>query len=474
MPNERVPLSQLAQFTPKQLFATQMADKYGYLLYGGAAGGGKSYWLRWYTIRWLINKFTETGQKGIVAGLFCEDYPALKDRHVGKMAMEFPEWLGTLSDSKVYGLSFQLSQDLGGGVIALRNLDDIAKYLSSEFALVAVDELTRNTEATFNTLRMRKRWPGLTKTQFIAGTNPGEIGHEWVKKRWIEKDFPSNEKEAEEFYYVPATVDDNPHLARSYLDALDSEPDEKKRKAYREGNWDIFEGQFFTEFDKEQHVVDWFEIPDSWVKFRSIDVSGRNGITSCHWYAVDWDGTVWVYDEHYATGLDSDQHAAKIAEKSTIYDPYGTAIGYDRYKYTVMDSAAFAKLGVPESVAEIYERCKVTGLVPSSKNRVAGWDIVHQYLRWKPAEGGAQIQPPKLRIMRNCVNLIRTLPTLIHDEGNKNDVDTRGEDHAADELRYLLQTLRAGKSPKAMTVVEKRLKELKNARRAARANNRYR
>jgi hypothetical protein len=128
-------------------------------------------------------------------------------------------------------------------------------------------------------------------------------------------------------------------------------------------------------------------------------------------------------------------------------------VGED-YLYTVIDSAAFAKAGYSETAAQVYERYGVTGLIPAAKERVIGWNSVHTYLRWDIHTR------PKMQVFETCDNLIRTLPALQHDERVPEDVDSRGEDHAADELRYLLRTLHEGKAPRPLTLVEKRIAQL--------------
>lgn len=475
-----VKFSELTNFSPKQKLATKEADKNKYTLYGGAMGGGKSYWLRWYCLRWLIRTHKETKINGLVAALFCEDYPTLKDRHVGKLATEVPEWLGTVKEDKAYGLCVKLDPAFGGGVLLLRNLDQPAKYASSEFGLVAIDELTKNPRAVFDQLRTRMRWPGLEDTKFVAGSNPGSIGHDWVKKMWIDKFYDQGEKEAALFAYIPATAKDNPFISQAYLDSLASLP-EKMRRAFLEGDWDIFEGQFFTEFNRDHHVIETIprsDLPQHWPNFRSIDVSGRNGITSCHWYTLDGDGTVWVYREYYWTGRDSDEHAEEIWKLSREQNLNGDWLNDEGYKYSVMDAAAWAKMGMPETTAEVYLRKwaeldnkygveSASALIESDKHRVMGWDMVHSYLRWDDKQNS------KIKIMDNCPNLIRTLPILIYDDKNKDDVDSDGEDHAADELRYFLQTLRDQKTPAAVSPLAARMQEMKEQSEQAGFNYNY-
>ena len=130
----------LAHFTERQKEAERAVEKYKYILFGGAMGGGKSYWLRWMLVR-LLMQFAKEGKRGVRVGLFCEDYPALQDRHLSKVKTEFPTYLGTFN---THDKEFTLAPCYGGGVICFRNLDDTSKYQSSEFAVIAVDELTKN------------------------------------------------------------------------------------------------------------------------------------------------------------------------------------------------------------------------------------------------------------------------------------------------------------------------------------------
>lgn len=448
MAEKEVKLSDLAHFTPKQLEATKAADENKYTLFGGSAGPGKSYWLRWNSIRQLIIWGLQYKLKGIHGALFSEDYPTLKDRQMSKMEVEFPRWLGEIKDSKTEGLAFHLRPQYGAHVLALRNLDDPAKYLSSEFALIAVEEVTQNVEKKFHQLRSRLRWTGIPNPKFFGATNPGGVGHDWVKRYWIDKAYPPEEQERDQFAYVRALPTDNPHLAESYIKTLMSLP-EKMRKAYLEGNWDVFEGQYFSEWNRDKHVVRPFVLPEHWIRLRSIDPSGRSGVTSCHWYALSSNGDVYVYREYFQTGKDSDEHAKEIARLSEG----------ETYPYTCIDAAAFHKLGLPETTSEIYERHGVTGLIPSMKNRIMGWNTVHQYLRYD------EKTEPKLKIFENCPNLIRSIPSAVHDDLHPEDVKSfyDGPEHqdALDDLRYLLQTLREQRAPKELSIVEKRIQELK-------------
>ena len=233
--NEQVKFSELCKFFPKQLEALNASKRFKFTLFGGSVGSGKSYWIRWSVIYWLMKYYAKYGLKGVRAGVFCEDYPSLNDRHLTKVKFEFPDWLGKMNEAKH---EFTLAPEYGSGIIAFRNLDDPSKYLSVEFAVIAIDEINRNPKTTFDMLRSRHRWPGIKDVRFIAGCNP--LGEAWVKNMWVKRLFSPDEKEQYEFVFVPALPTDNPHLPVEYYKSLESLP-ENQRKAYLEGNWDAFD-----------------------------------------------------------------------------------------------------------------------------------------------------------------------------------------------------------------------------------------
>lgn len=233
--NEEIGFTELSGFFPKQNEAKLASKRFKYTLFGGSVGSGKSRWLRWMMVYWLMEYYAKYQIKGVRAGLFCEDYPSLNDRHLTKVKFEFPEWLGKFNEAKH---EFTLAPEYGSGIIAFRNLDDPSKYLSVEFAVIGIDEINRNPKTTFDMLRSRHRWPGIKDVKFLAGCNP--LGEAWVKNMWVKRLFPPEEKEQYEFVFVPALPTDNPHLPKEYYTALESLP-ENQRKAYLEGNWDAFD-----------------------------------------------------------------------------------------------------------------------------------------------------------------------------------------------------------------------------------------
>lgn len=232
---EKIEFQSLSNFFPKQNQALELTKVFDYLLYGGTLGGGKSRWLRWVPLYWLL-RWGAMGLKGVRWGLFCEDYPSLNDRHLTYIPYEFPAWLGKYNQQRH---EFTLAPNYGGGVIAFRNLDDPDKYLSVEFAGISVDELNRNPKDTFDKLRRRMRWPGIERTKFVGGCNP--IGEAWVRDLWVDRIFPKElDSLKDQFYFLESKPTDNPHLSQAYYDQLATQ-DEKFVAAALGGDWHAYD-----------------------------------------------------------------------------------------------------------------------------------------------------------------------------------------------------------------------------------------
>jgi len=230
---------------------------------------------------------------------------------------------------------------------------------------------------------------------------------------------------------------------------------ERLRKAYLDGNWDVFEGQYFTEWDKNKHVVPAFPVPIPFKRFRAYD-HGREAPACCKWYAVDYDGRIWVYKELYVKGLNVDQIALKINEMSEG----------EMYEWSVADPAIFANMGFVDkfggqTIAESFAKHGIM-FIPASNRRVDGWQLMHQYLHWdeKKVDLEGRIIPPKMIYFNTCYDSIRTIPALVHDTNKPEDLDSKGEDHAADVDRYFLMSLHEQASRRPLTEVERKLKEM--------------
>jgi phage terminase large subunit len=434
MANQTLSLKKLINPTPKQEEAIKLIQKYKYFLYGGAMGGGKSYLLRWALVILLIWYWKTFKVKIVRVGLFCEDYPSLQDRHESKMQFEFPEWLGVLNRQRH---EYILRPEYGGGVIALRNLDDPSKYASAEFAAIAVDELTKNPVETFNFLRTRLRWAGIPEWawKFLAGTNPGSRGHAWVKKKWMDREFDANEVEADQFMYLKALASDNEHIDKGYMKSLDSLP-EKLRKAYKEGDWDIFAGQYFDEWRREHNVCDPHPVPEFWMHFISVDY-GYDHPSAVYWGALDTIGRVVIFRELYENGYTY----SKLAKKIMSMTPKEERELYNGNM--VADPAIFAKKGENDeekSGAEIME--DATGgwlnFRRANNDRIIGWGIMREYMKAFTFEN--QITS-KLIFFSTCTNAIRTIPALVHSETRPEDVEKGSDDDAGDSIRYMLMDI---------------------------------
>lgn len=439
---ERVPFSSLCQWTPRQKEAFRaLQSGRRFLLYGGALGGGKSYFLRWLMLRRLLQLYQKFDLERVTVMLACEDYPSLKDRQLQKIEFEFPAWMGRMThDHKVYGRAFVLEDQFGGGAICFRNLDDPSKYQSAEFAAIAVDELTKNTYDTFTHLRARLRWPGLPddQTWFVAGTNPGGIGHSWCKQLWIDKTFPEEWTHPIDyrpaFAFVQSKADDNPHLDAAYWGTLQTLPP-NLRAAFRDGSWDVFIGQAFPEFTRETHTFKWDgHIPERAPLYSTFDW-GYGKPFSYIWWFVDSDGRLHAFSEWYGWNgvpdsglrLPDSEIAKGVIEREASLGIAGRQItrlaGHDSWN----KKPDYMGGGQGPSTAEVFAEHGLY-LSKADPSRALKLRQFRERIRMRDGER------PMLLVAESCPHILRTLPNLTMDENNIEDICTKGEDHCFDSM----------------------------------------
>lgn len=268
--------------------------------------------------------------------------------------------------------------------------------------------VTGNSEFQFTYLMSRMRTVKPINTKFFAATNPGGRGHNFVKERWISKTCKNENYKPEEYDFIPAGIMDNPYLMKNnpdYIENLKMLP-EKERKALLEGNWDIFEGIFFPEWNFGKHVVDEFTVPEDWTLIMGWD-DGTREPRAVYIGAIDSDQRVWIIWEYYKAGENLTQAAENIRAQLKENGMWG------RISKCVVDPSMKredSQTGI--NSVEVLENMgfgfKIGNVELGNNDRVEGWRIMKSYLSHKPYE------EPMLKFFRGCFNIIRTLPQLIY------------------------------------------------------------
>ena len=392
------------------------------VLYGGAAGGGKSYAM-------LIDPLRFAHRAAHRALILRRSMPELREL-IDKSRELYPKAFPGCKYKEVEKLwNFPSGAKVEFGF--LERDADVYRYQGQAYSWIGFDEITHlPTEFGWNYLASRLRTTDPEIVPYMRCTaNPGGVGATWVKKRYVDphppnESFTGGDNLTRKF--IPARLDDNPYLAEDgrYEEMLKALPP-TQRKQLLEGNWDVNEGAAFTEFEQDVHVITPFEIPISWERIKGIDY-GYASESSCIWGAVDSsDGTLIIYRELYQKGLTGEDLGNRITQME-LNDPYSVQ--------GVLDTAAWAKTGttgptVGESLVRAGHKLR-----RADKNRIQGKVQIHEYLKVQ------QSGRPRLQIFNTCPNLIRELQSIPLDRSNPEDVDTHAPDHAYDALRYLIMS----------------------------------
>ena len=415
------------------------------VLYGGAAGGGKSFAMLVDLLRYAANG----NHRALLLRRTLAELTELVDQSRKLYPKAFP---GSIFRESKNTWSFP-----SGATALFSYVDkdtDVTRYQGQSFTWIGIDELGQYpTPYVWDYLRSRLRTtdPNI-ETYMRASANPGGIGGWWLKRMFVDPAVPNEpfwatdieskkilcygpnhplhpNKPLYQRRFIPARLTDNPFLMESgeYEAMLLSLPEVERRRLL-EGDWDVADGAACSEFERAIHVVEPFEVPYNWPRLRAADY-GYSSPSCVLWGAVDWDGTIWIYREFYDKGY-TGEALAQIVNALEADDPL--------MQISVLDGSCWSKHGTGPSIAESMIRNGVRW-IPADKNRLPGKIELHRRLAINE-----RTEEPKLKIFATCTNLIRTLPTLPLSKTNSEDVDTKAEDHAYDALRYMCMTRPTG------------------------------
>lgn len=391
-------------------------------LFGGAAGGGKSYGQ---LVDGLLYALKYPKSKQII---FRSTFADLEKSLIRTSMDLYPLSIADYNSSK-HTWKFKNGSIVDFGYIQYEK--DVYQYQSAEYDVIRFDELTHFTEFMYTYMISRCRGANPYPKCIKSSTNPGGVGHNWVKERFIDIGAPNvihtcklETGETTTRIFIPSLVQDNKFMLTydpDYIKRLDALP-EKERRALKYGDWDIFDGQFFTEFKREIHVIEPFEIPKDWYIYFVMDY-GLDKLAG-YWIAVDYNNNAYVFREVYESNLLVSQARDKIKEMTNeqIYLYLAPPDLWNRHKET------------GKSTADIFEEGDIT-LYKTNNDRIQGWLQMKEWL--KPYKDEQGCMTARLKIFNTCKNLIRCLPQIQHDEKRVGDIANEPHEltHSVDAIR---------------------------------------
>lgn len=399
------------------------------VLFGGAAGGGKSYGQ---LIDALLYALKYSGSKQII---FRRTFADLEKSLIRVSLEMFPKSLATYNSSK-HTWKFN-----NGSIVDFGYIDsekDVYQYQSAEYDVIRFDELTHFTEYMYVYMISRCRGANEFPKAIKSSTNPGGIGHTWVKERFIDigeankvHEIINDAGSTTTRIFIPSLVQDNKILVENdpdYVKRLDNLP-EKERRALRDGDWDIYDGQYFSEFRRKVHVISPFQIDTTWDRYITLDY-GLDKFAVL-FIAVDLKGKAYVYNYIHKENL-------IVSEAAQMLKSYMRGQSF-KHIYAPPD-LWHRNRDTGKSTAEIFRDNDVV-LTKSSNDRIAGWLAVKEWLKIRKERNvhtGELQEVSDLVIFDTVLPLIKYLPQIQHDEKNPNDCATNPHEltHICDALRY--------------------------------------
>lgn len=405
-------------------------DTHKYVAFGGARGGGKSWAVRVKALLMSLN------YPGIRIAVVRRTFGELRQNHIIPMK--------TAAEGAAFYIESKRELAFKNGSVVnflyCRCTADLDKFQGTEYDVMFIDEATQFTEEMYDRMKACVRGTGGYPKRIYLTCNPGGRGHGWVKRLFLDKAYKNGEQ-AEDYSFIRSLVTDNKALMKSnpdYVNTLRALP-EKLRKAWLDGDWDIFEGQFFEEFaDVPEHYADRigthviapFEVPRSWNIYRSFDF-GYSKPFSCDWWAVDPEGRAYLILQLY--GCNGQPNEGVKWDPDRIFSEIRRVEKEHRWlagKHIcgVADPSIWdASRG--EAIIEAADRHFVYFQKGDNK-RLPGWMQCHYRMAFD--SGGR----PMVYFFNTCRDAVRTLPLLTYSDTDPEDLDTSQEDHFADSFRY--------------------------------------
>ena len=391
------------------------ASRARFTAYGGARGGGKSWALRRKLVAMCLR------YAGISCLLIRRTIPELRSNHVIPLLREYDGMISYSESERA--IIFPNRSRITLGYCASDK--DVLRYQGQEYDVIAIDEATQLSEYRFSVLKACLRGANHFPRRMYLTCNPGGIGHAWVKRLFVDRDFRCGE-DPEEYKFIPARVFDNPNLTDAdpeYVRSLESLPP-RLRDAWLYGSWDVFDGQFFPEFDVATHVCHPSLIPKELDRFIAVDY-GLDMLAALL-VGVDTNGDLWVIREVCQSGLTLTEAARRIA-----------LLAEERVTHAVCSPDLWNRR--QDSGRSGFELMQaVSGMPPMSPaddRRVPGWRVLREYIC-------ARGSHPRIRISSECRNLIECLPALLCDPNRPEDASSNPHavTHSPEALRYAVMS----------------------------------